>query len=45
LDLTNFDKLLERTITINFYETWKGIHKHLKDNILNGITLSGGIDL
>lgn len=45
LSLDNFDKLLERTVTINFYETWGKIHKNLKDNILNGIILSGGVDL
>lgn len=45
IKLTEFDKKLERTIIINFYNSWKDIHKHLKDNILDGITLSGGIDL
>jgi len=45
IDLTKFDKLLERTIIINFYPSFKGIHKHLKDNILNGILLSGSVDL
>ena len=40
-----FGKLLERTINMNFYESWGRIHKHLKDNILNGITLSGGVEL
>lgn len=45
VDLTRFDKMLERTVFINFYESWKDIHKHLKNNILNGILLSGGIEL
>ncbi|HLD04387.1 MAG TPA: hypothetical protein VJG90_01585 [Candidatus Nanoarchaeia archaeon] len=45
INLTRFDTLLERKININFYESWKTIHKNLKDNILNGIILSGGIDL
>jgi predicted nucleotidyltransferase len=44
LDLTIFEKILERKINLNFYEDWK-IHKHLKDNILNGIVLVGGVDL
>lgn len=44
-DLTNYDKLLERTISINFYKSWGDIHKHLKENILRGIILSGGIEL
>lgn len=45
VDLTKFDKLLERTINLNFYDSWKNIHKHLKDSILDGITLSGGVEL
>ena len=45
LKLTEFDKKLERTIFINFYPSFKEIHKHLKDNILNGIVLSGSVDL
>ncbi len=45
VNLTEFNKLLGRTITLNFYVAWNKIHKHLKDNILNGIVLSGGVDL
>jgi len=44
-DLTTFNKKLERTIIINFYASFNEIHKHLKDNILNGILLSGSVDL
>lgn len=45
IDLTKFEKLLEREININFYESWKTINKHLKNNILNGIILHGGVEL
>ena len=45
VELTKFEKLLERTIIINFYISLKEIHKNLKDNILNGIVLSGSVDL
>lgn len=45
IELTKFDKMLERTVIINFYPSFKEIHKHLKDNILNGILLSGSVDL
>ena len=45
ISLTKFDKLLERKISINFYDSFKNIHKHLRDNILNGIVLSGGIEI
>lgn len=45
IGLTGFDKRLERRINLNFYDSWKNIHKDLKDNILDGITLVGGVEL
>ncbi|MEK6949840.1 MAG: nucleotidyltransferase domain-containing protein [Nanoarchaeota archaeon] len=45
VDLTNFDKPLERAIHINFYESFGKIHKHLKENLCNGIVLAGGVEL
>ncbi len=45
LDLRVFDKLFERKVSINFYKSFKDIHKHLLDNILNGILLNGGVDI
>ncbi|MFH1065107.1 MAG: MarR family transcriptional regulator [Nanoarchaeota archaeon] len=45
LNLEKFEKLLERKITVNYYESWGGIHTYLKNNILNGIVLSGSIEL
>ena len=45
IDLENYEKSLFRKININCYNSWKDIHKHLKNNILNGITLSGCVDL
>ena len=45
IDLEKFEKKLEKEININFYDSFNKIHKHLKDNILNGILLSGGIEL
>lgn len=45
IDLIRFNKMLERKILINFYKSWKDIHAHLKNNIINGIVLSGGVDL
>jgi predicted nucleotidyltransferase len=45
VDLAKFEGLLEREININFYPSWKLIDKHLKNNILNGIILSGGVEL
>jgi len=45
VDLAEFEKKLEREININFYDSFKDIHKNLKENILNGIVLFGGIEL
>lgn len=46
VDLTKFEKLLERKISLNFYSSFRGIKDiHLKNNILNGIILSGSVEL
>lgn len=45
IDLTKFEKELERKININFFDSFKNIHKHLKENLCNGIILIGGIEL
>jgi predicted nucleotidyltransferase len=45
VDLTKFDKILERTVIINYYGSFKDIHKHLLNNLLNGIILKGTVEL
>lgn len=40
-----YEKILNRRINVNFYKSWKAISKNLKNNILNGILLYGGIEL
>ena len=45
LHLEEFEKFLNRKINVNFYDSWKKIHEHLKNNILNGILLHGGVEL
>ena len=45
LELEKYEKLLNRKINVNFYDSWKKIHDNLKNNILNGILLHGGIQL
>ena len=45
LDLTDYETSFERTININYYESFSRIHKHLKENLANGIVLSGGFEL
>lgn len=44
-DLTTFEKELGRKININIYNSFKNIHKHLKENLCNGIVIIGGIEL
>ncbi len=41
----SYEKILNREININFYNSWKDIHEHLKNNILNGIKLHGSVEL
>lgn len=43
--LAEFDKRLERTISLQYYKNFKEINKNLKENILNGIVLKGGVEL
>ena len=45
INLTEFEKKLEHNISINFYDNLHKINKHLRNNILNGIILKGGIEL
>ncbi len=42
--LRRYERLLERPIRINQYAGWE-IDDELRDNILNGIVLSGGVSL
>lgn len=39
INLTNYDKLLERTIFLHFYDELRKINGNLRENIINGITL------
>jgi len=45
IDLTYYEKVLKRKININFYDSFREIHKNLKENLCNGIVLVGGIEL
>ena len=45
LHLEGYEKTLYRKINVNFYNSWKDIHEHLKNNILNGIVLQGSVEL
>lgn len=45
INTVKFEKMLERRININFYESWIKMHKNLRENICNGIILVGGAEL
>lgn len=45
IEISEFEKQLSREININFYNSFKSINKHLRNNILNGIILSGRVEL
>jgi len=45
LNLEKYENILNREINVNFYDSWNKIHKHLKNNILNGILLHGSVEL
>lgn len=45
IDAAKYEIYLQRKITLNFYDSFKNIHQHLKENLCNGIVLVGGIEL
>jgi len=45
VDVESFSSLLEREINIQFYDSFEKIHKHLRENLCNGIVLAGGVEL
>jgi predicted nucleotidyltransferase len=45
IDLNKFEKYFEKKIILNFYGELNEVHKNLRENLCNGIVLSGGISL
>ncbi len=45
IDITKYEKELEKEINLNFYDSFKNIHKSLKENLCNGVLLIGAIEL
>jgi len=45
INLEKFDKLFERDISLHFYRGWKEINKNLRNNMLNGVVLVGGVEI
>ena len=45
LDMEGFRKTLMKEIRVNFYASFGGINKELRNNIVGGMLLSGWIEL
>ena len=45
IDLSDFEKRLEREISIEYYKSFKDMRKEFKENLCNGIVLAGGVSL
>ncbi len=45
LSLKIYEKILERSIRVNYYNSLQELDKHFLNNLLNGIILKGGIEL
>ena len=45
LDLERFEKALEKEVILQFYPSFREIHRNLRHSILNGITLKGVVEL
>lgn len=45
VNLSKYEKLLERGIHCNFFQNFREIHINLKNNILNGIILNGSVEI
>ena len=45
IHLEVFEKMLERKINLNFYNSLREVHKDLRENICNGIVLSGQLEV
>ena len=43
IDLNVYEKIFMKKIAIQFYSTFGGIHKNLKESILNGILIKGSV--
>ena len=43
-NLRKYEKILERVINLNFYKAWD-MDNNLRNNILNGIVLGGGVEI
>lgn len=45
IEVEAFEKIFEREIVLQFYGSLKEVNKNLRENLCNGIVLTGGIEL
>jgi len=45
ISLQKYERILEREINLQFYDSFSKVHKNLRENIFNGVVYAGGIDL
>lgn len=45
IDLSKYEKIFGKEFRLNFYTGWNEINKNLKNNLLNGVVLVGGVEL
>lgn len=45
VSFSSFEKIFERTISVQQYSSFKDIHKELLENLCNGVVLAGSVQL
>jgi len=45
LNLSKYEKILNRKIQLHFYRNFRKVSENLKGNIINGIVLDGYLDI
>lgn len=45
VDFMAYEKMLERRINLNFYDSLQAVHKSLRENLCNGIVIAGSVEL
>lgn len=45
INLDKYEKELERKIHLIFFNSFRDIHKNLKENLCNGVIITGGVEL
>ena len=45
MSLAFYEKRLDRKVHLSFYDSFRSIHTHLRENLCNGIIMAGGVAL